>query len=1025
VGRSSVNVFKTAVLFLLLITGPRNASASAFIYLEGDSSGPVPVIEKAMVTDSAGHTVFLFEKYLRAGKYSQSLQYVGNIETLVRGNNLAIERKIYLIYMVGICYSGNGINDKAAASLYKALDLLNQHPVDSLIGRVFYNLGVVCDRTGDYILSESFFLKSLEIKKRTFRKSDPALAFEYLVLSINSIRLRNYEKSLDFANDGLWIVKAKPDSVSKDVIALLYQTKGTALSSMLDYHQSVLNYKKASELYDDGLSKETDEYINMLSNIITVYYFLGQIDLCSFYFKKGENIFSLFGTMEMFNLYLNYSSILAENNLDYKGYDLLTREFNRLQKAFTPDSREFNYAMQKYAGFLLEYKIDPGKSIDLYYDSYKYLRSHPWDISLGNEIALGYALAIAEEGKIDVALDSVRSILFREAGLSAPSDYFTNPNYDSLKEDKITFDILYAKYRVLRMLSVKENDQERLESAANTAELMIYVLEKIRLNIGEEQSRLLLGNKYRIAYLNVIQSMCDCYKSTGNSKYLEKAFEYSEKSKASSLLAYIREMKALEGVIPPDLANLERDAEKRIGDYMMYIADELSLEKPDTRKLELWNEVILASTNTRDSLKNEFSSNYPDYYSLKYNTRVVSISEIQNLIGKKKNYLSYVVSDSLVYIMVVNSKYARIERIRTDTSFANAVLRYRGLLSSPNRGKKAASEFNLFQRDGYFLYKILIEPIRPFLISDELILSPDNTLAYFPFETLVTSDNIRDDLQYKNLSYLMRDFRISYAYSATLLSESPETRRTYRNRVAAFVPSYKKPVDINTLWVNRQESNGTLPELKYAPEEAGFVAKLTSGKLFRDSAASKDLFISFAGSFDILHLAMHTVLNNNDPSNSGMIFSDSDTLGDNILNPYDIYAMRLNAKMVVLSSCFTGVGTLFAGEGVLSIARGFIFSGSRSVVMSLWEVDDRSGTEIIKSFYRNLKAGRSKSESLRKARVGYLKNADMLHAHPYFWSTMVIYGDDSPVYINWFTRIMFLMIPLLLGFFVYNYFRKR
>jgi hypothetical protein len=93
--------------------------------------------------------------------------------------------------------------------------------------------------------------------------------------------------------------------------------------------------------------------------------------------------------------------------------------------------------------------------------------------------------------------------------------------------------------------------------------------------------------------------------------------------------------------------------------------------------------------------------------------------------------------------------------------------------------------------------------------------------------------------------------------------------------------------------------------------------------------------------------------------------------------------------------------------------------------MSLWEVDDRSGTEIIKSFYRNLKSGRSKSESLRRARTRYLKNADMLHSHPYFWSTMVIYGEDSPVYISTVTRILFLLIPLLLGFFVFNYFRKR
>ena len=287
--------------------------------------------------------------------------------------------------------------------------------------------------------------------------------------------------------------------------------------------------------------------------------------------------------------------------------------------------------------------------------------------------------------------------------------------------------------------------------------------------------------------------------------------------------------------------------------------------------------------------------------------------------------------------MVVNSKYSRIETVSIDTSFSNTVLKYRQLLSLPDRNFNASSEFSSFQSNGYFLYNLLINPVRKYLISDELILSPDNTLAYFPFETLVTSGSISEDMQYSSLPYLMKEFRISYAYSATLLSESPGTKRTYRNRLIAFAPFYKRPVDINSLWVNRQETGGILPELKYAPEEAEFVSKLTSGKLFRDTAATKRLFTSLAGGFDIIHLAMHTVISNNDPANSGMIFSDADTLRDNNLRPYEIYAIRLNAKMVVLSSCFTGAGTLFAGEGVLSIARGFIFAGSRSVIMSLWK----------------------------------------------------------------------------------------
>jgi CHAT domain-containing protein len=79
--------------------------------------------------------------------------------------------------------------------------------------------------------------------------------------------------------------------------------------------------------------------------------------------------------------------------------------------------------------------------------------------------------------------------------------------------------------------------------------------------------------------------------------------------------------------------------------------------------------------------------------------------------------------------------------------------------------------------------------------------------------------------------------------------------------------------------------------------------------------------------------------------------------------------------MVVLSSCNTGNGFLSTGEGILSLARGFIYSGSKSVVMSMWEIEDRSGTEIVKLFYKNLKRGYSKSDALKKARIDFLKNA--------------------------------------------------
>ena len=159
------------------------------------------------------------------------------------------------------------------------------------------------------------------------------------------------------------------------------------------------------------------------------------------------------------------------------------------------------------------------------------------------------------------------------------------------------------------------------------------------------------------------------------------------------------------------------------------------------------------------------------------------------------------------------------------------------------------------------------------------------------------------------------------------------------------------------------------------------------------TSATESAYKKLAGGFDIIHLAMHTLINNQNPVFSKMIFSASDgNIKNNGLNAFEVYGILLKAKMVVLSSCNTGAGNLRKGEGILSLARGFIYSGSKSVVMSLWEVDDKSGTDIVKTFYKNLKNGNSKGEALRQAKLKYLKSAGAVQiASAFLVNTCIIW----------------------------------
>ena len=108
--------------------------------------------------------------------------------------------------------------------------------------------------------------------------------------------------------------------------------------------------------------------------------------------------------------------------------------------------------------------------------------------------------------------------------------------------------------------------------------------------------------------------------------------------------------------------------------------------------------------------------------------------------------------------------------------------------------------------------------------------------------------------------------------------------------------------------------------------------------------------------------------------------------------------MNLNCDLVTLSACNTGSGKYFEGEGIFSLGRAFLMAGSKSVLTSLWEVSDQSTSVIMASFYRYLKKGNNKPEALRRAKLAYLKNADALTAHPYYWAGFVYMGTPDAVY---------------------------
>ena len=281
---------------------------------------------------------------------------------------------------------------------------------------------------------------------------------------------------------------------------------------------------------------------------------------------------------------------------------------------------------------------------------------------------------------------------------------------------------------------------------------------------------------------------------------------------------------------------------------------------------------------------------------------------------------------------------------------------------------------------------------------EKLIILPDGILGNIPFELVTDQDG----------KFYLYKYRINYAFSLRALLAQEELKPN-KGKVVLFAPTFSKGN-----WSTQSETlefrRAGFGPLQYNVEEVNQIAEFIKATLFTQEKANKYNFLQQAEYTSILHLATHAI--GTTPVNEPQILLAGN---DKVESVYlsEIYNQTIRANMVVLSACETGLGKYVAGEGLMSVARGFAYAGAKSVVASLWAVNDQSTSQIMVYFYKHLKAGKPKDESLREAKLDYLKHADPPYQHPYYWAGFVLIGDSSPVFYS--QQFNFLIIGLVIA----------
>jgi len=416
-----------------------------------------------------------------------------------------------------------------------------------------------------------------------------------------------------------------------------------------------------------------------------------------------------------------------------------------------------------------------------------------------------------------------------------------------------------------------------------------------------------------------------------------------------------------------------------------------------------------------------FGEQYPAYYDLKYDHSVININEVQVNLDADQAIVEYTLTDSSLYTFLITPISTAFYKTELDSTFYRklAILQQ---MAKIDYADHKLSDFKQYITASNDIYLTLFSKVDEEIKDRRIIIIPDGKLGYLSFESLVTTLPDMKSIDYRNLDYLIKKNPISYSYSSTLLFKN-NVSKTSGNSVLAFAPEYKSGIGSNESESTLRQITNQLKPLVNAQEEVVNVMNLFRGTVFKNDEATESNFKSNSPKYDVLHLAMHTLMNDEDPMYSKMVFTmDNDSIEDGYLNTFEIYNLNLNAQLAVLSACNTGSGKILNGEGIMSLARGFIYSGVPSIVMTLWEVDDKSGADIMTGFYSHLKAGLSKDVALQKAKLDYLSTASQLRAHPYFWSAYVNIGNSKPLQesetFNYLLVLGLILISALVLFFL-------
>ncbi len=903
---------------------------------------------------------------------------------------------------VGYIFNGMAMAYKEMGDIPKAIEVFNQaltiareisyNPLEMLL---LGNLGYAYSGLSEYSTANSYFQKALVLAEQSGNRGAKGLHLGNI--GVNLKKWGNFTKALEYMEQALDIHRQIPSP--RDIVrhyvnmANIYEIRG-------NYVQALDLEKKALTISDSIGTRNYTAVI--LGNIGVAYEKIGDFEEALRYYERALKLAQAIPAREAIpNILLSIGVVYEKKENDRQAIEKFEESLRSAQEV---GNQENETAALTAIGDIHTRRKEYAKALSYY-----------------NQ-ALAVSKKIGQKNQEGRLYLNMGNLHLEKGNLATASSFFQKALETGKTMD--AFDLIYESLGGIAAVAEK---QKRYDEALKYYDQSIEKIESVRERLRIESYKTVFIESKLSIYESVITLLIRLGR-------FEDAYEYLQRFRARSFLDILSpERIDFTSGITPERFERNRFYEQKLREMYERLASEYSKSK-DKRNgplIAAFEDSLKRIRNEHEKLLDEIRLHHPNWANMTGISQPLSLSEIQQkVLSPGMSLVEYFEGPELAAAWVIDANTFHCEVLPIKREKLEELVTQ---LRQPFKDVKEGNIHNLADvgfdlRAAQQLYEQIFQPIERHLARNtQLLIVPDGVLHYLPFEALVTGvEKKRHDptvlfSRYENAHYLVEKYAIAYAPSASILAlerpavkpfrvdESQSTalsgKREMAGQLLAFgSPDFGRFKEIVPAEESKYSTAVTMSlkaskGLIFAPLSDRDVREVSQivqpATLYLDKEATEEHFKQRAGGFPNIYLSTHAIVDETQPMYSLIAFAqDDDPKEDGFLHTYEIFNLQLNADLVTLSACETGLGKLSRGEGLIGLTRAFMYAGAPSVLVSLWSVDE-STAALMKIFYQNLKEGMSKAEALRQAKLKLIPTREngMSFSHPFLWAAFVLVGE--------------------------------